>query len=248
MNVDIFKAEPSIRYYFASAVPLMALVLGLWFFFKHSLASERQTPYQRGIYEDLFFKLATSYPMLWARTGPREGIKPQSRLDRLKWRLITLWNDPDKTIRKTPGDDTAYDDLGTVQRLKRFLTSRWTKELQSFEDVSSSTTILEAGISTDDNSIVEAKTNADAYGLDLQKVSSAPAATEDDNKLGVPYTAMSPIQPRMARYRRGSSPGKRPMSQGSSAADRNSGIMVEEEPEDWLKHYEPPPHRRATFY
>ena len=43
MNVDIFASNPDIRYYFASAVPMMAVVLVGWYIVKHILARRRQT-------------------------------------------------------------------------------------------------------------------------------------------------------------------------------------------------------------
>ncbi len=43
MNVDIFKSYPDVRYYFASAVPMMVVVLVGWYFIKHFLARRRQT-------------------------------------------------------------------------------------------------------------------------------------------------------------------------------------------------------------
>ncbi len=43
MNVDIFKSDPDVRYYFASAIPMMAVVLVGWYFIKHFLARRRQT-------------------------------------------------------------------------------------------------------------------------------------------------------------------------------------------------------------
>ena len=97
MNVDIFKSDPDIRYYFASAVPMMVVVLVGWYVLKHFLARRRQTPYQRGIYEHLFFELAIKYPRLWSRSGPNDSIRPQKVLDRIKWGLITFWNGSAKT-------------------------------------------------------------------------------------------------------------------------------------------------------
>ena len=97
MNVDIFQSDPDVKYYFASAIPMMALVLIGWYIIKHALARRRQTPYQRGIYEHLFFELATAYPRLWSRSGPNENIRPQNTLDRVRWRLITFWNESTKT-------------------------------------------------------------------------------------------------------------------------------------------------------
>ena len=44
MNVDIFKSDPEVKYYFASAIPMMVVVLVGWYFIKHVLARRRQTP------------------------------------------------------------------------------------------------------------------------------------------------------------------------------------------------------------
>lgn len=43
MNVDIFESDPNVKYYFASAVPMMIVVLVGWYFIKHFLARRRQT-------------------------------------------------------------------------------------------------------------------------------------------------------------------------------------------------------------
>ena len=43
MNVDIFKSDPDVKYYFASAVPMMVVVLIGWYIIKHLLARRRQT-------------------------------------------------------------------------------------------------------------------------------------------------------------------------------------------------------------
>ena len=245
MNVDTFHADPSIRYYFASAVPLMVLVLLFWYLIKHSLAHERQTPYQRGIYEDMFYKMANKYPKLWARTGPREGIKAQSLLGRLKWRLIMFWNDPEKTIQKRPGGDSDYDDLGAWARFKRILTRRWTSEITNFEDLSSSSTLENGAVSGDEISVLTEKAN----GETMYASASAPASVhQEENRLGVPYSMPAsqhvPVRSKITPSRT-TSPGKRPSSNGSGSPGRSSGIMVEEEPATWLKDYGAP---KVTFY
>ena len=43
MNVDIFKSD-QVKYYFASAIPMMVVVLAGWYLIKHVLAQTRQTP------------------------------------------------------------------------------------------------------------------------------------------------------------------------------------------------------------
>lgn len=128
MNVDTFSNDPSIKYYFATAVPVMLLVLILWYIIKHALARRRQTPYQRGVYEHLFRDLATAYPQLWSRSGPRQFIRPQGMLGRTKWNLIVYWNQPGKTSG-APGPDSDDDDLGAWARCKRMLTRRYVKPI-----------------------------------------------------------------------------------------------------------------------
>ena len=236
MNVDTFQPDPSIKYYFVSAVPLMILVLLFWYFIKHSLAHERQTPYQRGIYEDLFYKMATNYPRLWSRAGPREGIRPQSKLGRLKWRLIMYWNDPTRTIRKGPADNTEYDDLSAWPRLKRNLTRRWTSQMHSFDSMSSSFTTLESGSPGDDASTLNGKANGEKVELYTipTAILSEPA---EENKLGVPQSASLP----QAIHARSKTAIRRSSSKGSESPGKSSEIMVEEEePSSWLKDYGTP--------
>lgn len=235
MNVDTFAPNPSIKWYFISAVPLMVVVLLFWYFIKHALAHERQTPYQRGIYEEMFYKMATAYPQLWSRTGPRNGIKPQSIMGRLKWRLIQSWNDPAKTIRKGPGEDSEYDDLGAWARVKRILTRRWTNQMRSFEDLGISASLIEGGGKDDD---VSTMTEADGHTIELYTAPALYEKPQDENRLGVPQTQpfMQPasVQSRISTTTRNSS-GKRPDSSGAGSQGRNSGIMVEEEPASWLQ-------------
>ena len=232
MNVDTFQPNPSIKYYFASAVPLMALVLLSWYFIKHFIAHERQTPYQRGIYEDMFYKMATQYPQLWSRTGPREGIRPQSTLGRLKWRLILYWNDPARTIQKGPKEDAEFDDLGAWAQFQRTLTRRWTSQMRSFESLNSSSMTLENGGVGDEASILDEK--ADDRTVKLYIAPAAPSGQPfEENKLGVPYSASPPHRSR-APPRMATSP---PTSKGSESPARSSGIMIEEEPTSWLEDY-----------
>ena len=237
MNVDIFQSGPgypSIRYYFASAVPMMVITLVLWYLVKHFLARRRQTPYQRGIYEHLFFELATAYPGLWSRSGPNQNLEPGSTMDRLKWRLVTLWNDPAKTVRAGFGDgDAEYDDLGAWSRFKRSLTRRWTSQIRvSEKDLDSSTTMLEEGKASDSSSTqVEGEAPEQAAQF---VVRTAATGDEPGGKLEVPGSEV----PASTYMRRQTLVESRTSSKGSSSGgNRNSGVMVEEEPSDWLRDY-----------
>lgn len=223
MNVDIFKSDPEVKYYFASAVPMMIVVLVGWYFIKHFLARRRQTPYQRGIYEHLFFELATTYPLLWSRSGPNECIRPQNLLDRVKWRLITFWNDSSKTTSAGSTDrDAEYDDLGAWSRLKRTLTRRWTSQIGVVEDVRPSTSTLEEG-----------GAEANVVGEKFESATNIVQVQARTDMLEVPLP-QSTFATQEVGSSRPSSAG-RVSSKGSS--HRNSGVMVEEEAPTWLQQY-----------
>ncbi|EME42640.1 hypothetical protein DOTSEDRAFT_89975 [Dothistroma septosporum NZE10] len=74
MNVDHFKDNPGVGWYFVAATILMALLLILWYSIKHSLQRKRQTPYQRGLYEALFDDLGEEHPDLWTSGGAVDDI------------------------------------------------------------------------------------------------------------------------------------------------------------------------------
>ena len=241
----------------------MLIVLLGWYFFKHSLASQRQSPFMRGVYEEMFYKMAISYPQLWARSGPRSSIRPQTRLDKLRWHLVLLSNNPDKTIRNSPGDETSFEDLTVSARIKRYFTNRWTKQLHTFDDIGSSTTTLENGNLDDTISILGEK-NDDP---EIQSTQSAPVkvvtpakafvAQEQDQMLEVPTTTFSgppePIQVRsrianQGNSRPSSAPNQSLGSRRSRSSGRTSAIMVEEEPTSWLKDYRAPDGSGGGFF
>jgi hypothetical protein len=105
----------------------------LWYCVKHSLQRKRQTPYQRGLYERLFNDLEDQNPLLWTRNGASDEVEPIGFSSKLKWRLLTRWFSPEKTINKrlfsniAGGDDT---DLGAWARFKRYLLRRWLPTIQ----------------------------------------------------------------------------------------------------------------------
>lgn len=125
MNVDTFQdGTPSIKWWFIVAVPMMLLVLALWYIVKHMLAQRRQDPLVRGTYEHLFHDFSTEHPTLWSRNGPREYVEPTGRVSRWKWYLLTKWFAPAKTIAAR-GYDQDIDGLGAWARVKRSLAIRW---------------------------------------------------------------------------------------------------------------------------
>ena len=137
MNVDTFSNDPSIKWWFVVAVPLLVVVLVMWYLLKHWLATRRQTPYQRGVYEHLFHDLAVAHPGLWSRTGPRQSVQPVGTWSSIKWRLISIWFAPSKTIRKPasdPDEDNGGSGLGGWARFKRMLAREWSSSIQFRQD------------------------------------------------------------------------------------------------------------------
>lgn len=231
MNVDTFSDNPSIKWYFLTAVPMMLLVFILWFATKNFLARQRQTPYQRGIYENLFLHLSTTYPQLWSRSGPLPSARPRGFLNRLKWRLVLYWNTPEKTIRAGPsGEDSEYDGLGAWSRLKRTLTRRWTSEIQRLGPSSDSSMVgsIEEGVNRPSDVI------RDGLG-EVTELLALPIAEHVENRPG--GTFRSPrLLPSWTKSQSASSQEPsldRPNSKDNSGK-RNSGVMVEEEKTTWL--------------
>ena len=235
MNVSVFNGVgyPSIKWYFISAVPLMIMVLISWYMLKHYLNQSRQTPYSRGIYEHLFHELAVKYPVLWSRVGPRSYVTPKGRIDRWKWWFIQRWSDPAKTIRATTDEDDSFDGLGAWSRFKRYLLKRWTEEISVMDKINVSTTSL--GDSAGGGSTV-----AEGVGEVTEMLTmggKAGAAALADGMLRVPYDMnqrMSTISAVSAMSTTGT---RRPSTRASrtSGGGRDSAVMVEEEPQNWLE-------------
>lgn len=240
MNVDTFKQDPNIKWYFIAAVPMMALVLILWYAIKHYLASDRQTPYQRGIYEHLFHDLAGKYPRLWSVSGPRNLVRPESAIDRLKWRLVLYWNSPGKTIKAGPVDEDAQynDDLGAWSRCKRNLTRRWTSQIQNnpISDIRipSAVDSLEDGV----GSWAPVMTTGAGEAIELLPIPTSPENVQQTPQIHSAILKAGAILKSQRKMGESSSPGspaERPSSKDSSGGGKNSGVMVEEERTSWLK-------------
>ncbi|KAI9707077.1 MAG: hypothetical protein M1836_000037 [Candelina mexicana] len=246
MNVDTFQNNPSIKWYFIVAVPLMLLILMLWYFLKHLLARSRQTPYQRGIYEHLFHDLATDHPTLWSRTGPRDYVIPADLISRLKWRLIKSWSVPSKTIRARPDDLDDGNDLGTWSRIKRHLTKKWTAQMHVQNTADPSASMLELGDSEADGDVATGVAGATELFM-LPGVSGMNGGAEQaiDNSVKILlHTPSMPLDSHSAPQERPGSAGARRSSRDSHGSPgRNSGVMVEEEEPNWLTRVlHSPPH------
>lgn len=242
-NVDTFANDPEIKWYFIAAIPMMVLVVILYFFFKHRFAQARQTPYSRGIYERFFHDLASDYPLLWTRTGPRDNVKPRGRMRNVQWSLIQSWNQPKKTIRNPIDKERdPFDGLGTVSGFQRSLTRRWTSDMNKAARILRDPETPEEPQMEKTGGIVEdlakvmnvaGATNGSPVGPGLA-VGSAIANVPNDLNQRLNQDIDPAIgQAALQRLSVASSGSRRRSSQGSSPG-RNSGIIVEEQRPDWL--------------
>ncbi len=151
MNVNTFANDPSIKWYFIVSVPFMLLVLAAWYITKHVIARQRQTPYQRGIYESFFHDLAVNYPSLWSRVGPRDYVVPCTRRGRIKWWLIKRWTRPERTIKagQANAELAGPDDLSRWSKCKRYLVRKWTGEITTFQIKTADQQLLDGDDDTD---------------------------------------------------------------------------------------------------
>ena len=220
MQVDLFANTVSLRWYFVAALPMMLAVIVSWLVLKQFLDGARQSPYARGIYEHLFQDLATTYPTLWTRTGPRYTVRPTSKWARMKWWLIHYWSAPERTTNVGPiNDDSLFDGLGAWSRFKRQLIRQWTLQIQAstMQRPLSSPESGSTGSTSDD-----LKMSSHFVGQAIN------TETVDTEALQVPFDMNKRISMTVDEPRR-------PHSKSSSGG-RNSGVMVEEERLDWLEN------------
>jgi len=220
MSVDVFADHPSLKWYFVAAAPMMSAVFASWFVFKRFLEGATQNPYARGVYETLFQDLATSYPLLWMRTGPRQSVRPRTAFERLKWWLILRWSAPEETGNAgSSSGDNLFDGLGAWSRIKRQLMRQWTEEIQASD-------MWRRSSSYELESAAAAK---------LQEASSESKADSNEQigTLQVPFDLNQRLAMGADSSRRSQSVG-RPST--ASSGGRNSGVMVEEERLDWLEN------------
>jgi hypothetical protein len=217
MNVDAFSGDPSIKWFFISAIPLMLTVFILWYAIKHTLASQRQDPLRRGVYESLFHELSLIHPTLWSRRGPRDGIIPIGFFSATKWRLVTTWFAPDRTILSR-GYDPGDEELGVWSRIKRALVRRWLGQItvMPMTTAAASAPDLESaasGLNTELGAIRELLSLATPVAM----ADGEPTAA---SRIGanVPLARLRSLSPTRSDGR----PGSRQTSGGGS------GVMVEE--------------------
>ena len=175
--------------------------------------------------------MAIQYPSLWSRAGPRETIRPEGFLDRIRWRLILFWNRPDRTIRMGALDEDAeFDDLGSWARFKRMITRSWTSKLRRSNKYSVNESVISLEDAYDATELIGSAIGkaTDILALPL----THPAKNLPGGMLDVNIPPELQTQQRSAFSRLSSM--ERPTSQGSSKG-RNSSVMIEEERPTWLQ-------------
>ncbi|KAJ4375229.1 hypothetical protein N0V83_002315 [Neocucurbitaria cava] len=128
MNVNTFSENPPIKWWFITSIPVLVVVIILWYAVKHNLSSQRQNPLRKGFYEAFYHELATDYSTLWTRRGPQPNVVPIGWSGALKWRLMTSWFSNDK-LQLGQTYNPATEEFGMWSRTKRYLVRRWLSEL-----------------------------------------------------------------------------------------------------------------------
>lgn len=235
MNVHTFGGSnpglPSIGWYFVAAVILMVFVLMLWYCVKHSLQRKRQTPYQRGLYEELFVNLEDEYPQLWTIGGAVDDIEPADFSSRLKWRLLRRWFSPERTIDKKIYSALEADDLGAWAGLKKALLRRWLPTIRFKRRVDDAVSLedrAEQGLT----SSAPASIRYESDTINALAKMSTPVAMADAEPTAVQQLSTLNLRPLNLPQRRRSSVGSdggRRRSSGERPSSRgSSGVMIEE--------------------
>jgi hypothetical protein len=222
MNVDTFSDNVSIKWWFIVSIPILVLVLALWYAVKHTLSTQRQNPLRRGVYEALYHELATEHSALWTRRGPRPNVVPVGWWNGLKWRLVTTWFGSDK-LKAGAKVDPATEEFGAWSRIKQRLVRRWLVDLPVM-----SATELPLTTQPGDNTPISRRSS-------VQKELSAFGQLVS---IATPV-AMAELDPTAASQLRTSSVTKRVTSLSPTRSDagsggrtssegRTSGLMVEE--------------------
>jgi hypothetical protein len=220
MSVDTFVNHPSIKWYFISAVPFMLGVVTIYFLMKRSAAAQQQTLRKHNVYESFIQEMASSYPALWSRAGPRNYV-PRGPVARLKWTLIRSWS-WSKWKAHIVGEHTG-DAPDLLSKFRCYLGRRWTAQIQR------------SMISDTELQDLEGHIREDPINLGLIEVAEvlgAPASPtavrpSDPSRLSVPWSqTRTEGDPTItaATIRRSDDSGGR-----SSSAGRNSEILIEEE-------------------
>ena len=241
MNVDTFENNPSMKYYFITVFPFMAIVLIGWYILKHFLKIQSQVLSYKGIYENFYSEMASTNPKLWSRHGPRQYIVPKSRLGKLKWHFIRRWTAPEKTIKRDEKALNSVDpanDLGNYNRFKRYLMRRWTSQIA--ERMGQKPLSLKDEEAADDDKVENAGTSHSLPdgSVNNSKVNVIPATPAPDHVFNADNKASSFPFTRSAApamlYTANNNLSDQSQRRRSSSTGRSSGVMVEEEDWQWL--------------
>jgi hypothetical protein len=225
MNVSLFQSGPgypSIKWYFVAAIPLMVLVVICYFMFKRADQDKRRDPVERGAYEHIFKEFAAHYPKLWGRYGPRRYVKPKGFRSRMKWRLVTKWFDPSKTIAAKKLTD--IDEMSFWARLQRRLAIRWLGQIDL--EPGSSLTAAEMGEAG------AAGGSGDEFGnfTELLGIPTGIALVDADPNAAIRLRSSPKLRQMLSgRRSRSSSDSRNRLSTGDRPQSPGSNVMVEEE-------------------
>lgn len=242
MNVDTFEGNPSLKYYFIVSVSFMLFVIVGWYAVKHLLRFKSQVLPKKGIYESFYNEMSDSSPAFWSRYGPRDYILPKGRVDRVKWKLVRRWAAPERTINREvdkKNDIDPANDLGTMNRFRRYLMRRWTSQLEETARNKKTISLEDGDISNDGKSEHQSViAEALAEATEVMVIPATPAAEtifDHDAPPQIPppdgYFSRTtrPVQDILSRKLSSQSVHRR-----SSSGDRASCVVVEEEDWQWL--------------
>jgi hypothetical protein len=223
MNVDTFEGNPSIKWFFITSIPVLVTVLILWYGVKHSLSTQRQNPLRRGVYEVLYHDLATEYPHLWTRRGPRDNITMIGAFSLIKWRLVRRWFGSEK-LQKRGEYNPAINEFGAWSRIKECLVRRWLPQMS----IVTAETLPRTNMPNDepnDEQLEEVAVIAKDLGAigELMSIATPVALAE------IEPTAASRLQRRIPQERLKSLSPTRSDGSGRPSSDGGmSGVMVDE--------------------
>lgn len=223
MNVDAFQppgsSYPSIKWYFAAAIPLMFLVVILYFVFKRADRFDgRSDPAERGAYEHIYHDFATEFPNLWSRYGPRESIVPKGFWSTMKWKLVTYWFDPSRTVAARGVSD--IDEMSIWARFKRHVARKWLSQLKIVPG--SSVTAAELGEGGDFSTVTELLTVSTPIAMADGEPTAAVRLGSPPFRLDAPMRSRARPRSHSSSPRQSGDARQRPTSLGS-------GPMVDEE-------------------
>lgn len=217
MNVDTFQNDPSLKWYFITAVPFMTIIIIVWYMVKHLLARNRLDPLRRGVFEHLYQELAEAHPQLWTRRGPNRQVVPTGLISAMKWKLVSYWYRPNKTIN-APAYDPDTEGAGFWTRAKRWAVRHWLNSL-TYE-------VLPGGDMGESSAHLALDEELGAVNELVQLSMTAPVAEAEPTAVAQLSPPLGAARSRSRSRGSGKSGSERPMSTGSSA------VMIEEKLSD----------------